>query len=270
MLVAVVHLAGGCKSNCCRSTSGKARICPENLERGYATILCQPLDTDVDCEVDKAVLTVESDGNQQSYQWYFVNANGVTTEIGSEEKGTYQNAKTKSLTIRKPSYAELGDYYCLIKSVDCSGFPAETRTRAARLGCKGTQNKLLMFLTPPVQSLPTPATIGTTPLCGNVNYCNSAKFGSSPPGISVPAGLNYFVVTLINGANRQEHPSGSYSVYVVDRSTGTGGCAIYNSTQNRWEFTATANHYYKFVVYFNCPAPGAPTWPNVSLDVKKA
>jgi len=208
---------------------------------------------------------LDATGDHRSYQWFFIDpansSSGRPLGDGNPEDGKkFVGVDGPQLIIKNPDNSDCGYYYCQIETTDALGFPAKTQTRRAALGIAAYFSLFTgdINITVPVQPLPVPGSTGPSGSCTGVQYCSVVTFrGATGTGVPVPAGLNYFTVTLTNDVAKtyQLQAPANYQIMVCDTTAGKANCANQPTNNAGWSFQGTIGHNYMFAVYFNCKAP---------------
>jgi hypothetical protein len=269
VLMAMACLAVGV-TGCCLTPGGSTvEICPENVKARLPSIVCQPLDTEFYKDQASVDLSVNAEGKNLAFQWFY-RAPGTIQDVPVTDRADFKNVTNSTLTIAKPSKANIGYYYCEIFSVDDAGFPTRTDTRLVSLGYGGGRPKDHAFLSfePPEQSVPTPGKAQTSP-CGT-SYTSEVTFplGGGTAALTTNATESIQVVLVTPSGATNDFPSSNAQIYIQDTSANKPPFCAKVSGAYTWSFAGTATHYYRYAVYFdNGKAPSPTLYPHVQFIV---
>jgi len=259
----IVTWLTGCA--CIGKKSGSV-VCKDNELKGYATITCQPADTEKQ-QGETAVFEVKAKGLSLVYQWFFRGTTGCGDVVNPSTTVTL-GGRTAQLTVLDVDQAKGGLYWCEIDSTGLYGIPTRTRTRDAYLGIRSevpgsTGGGIQVF--PPQQASMPSGNSGNDPCgthCGWVNYQNGGL------GFDPDAGLTKALVTVGVGSATNLRDNATYSVRWFD-NMGLNNCFSNTSgSMTQKEFTSiNPNKIYFFTVYFtsSCPAQGTQIFFNLSF-----
>jgi hypothetical protein len=252
----------GCKSVTNYGQSKPKCVCYQNTHRGYATIDCQPIDSEV-LQGQQAIFKVAATGAGLTYQWYF---RGSTANCGVEvDPAQTTGGRTPKLTVLDIKPDDVGVYWCEIDSMGLWGTPARTRTRDAFLGIRKEpeQKDGGVQVYPAQQASMPPGNSGNVcggSYCGYVNYQNGGNGFNPDPGCIT----GWVEVRKGTGA---PIPNTTFHLKWFDDLGGTGCAANSTADPERKEFLINANRIYFFTVYFK-PGQCPPAGTTVFLDLQ--
>lgn len=243
-------------------------VCKKNLDKGYATIVCQPVDQDV-VAGHPAVFSVDATGKNLIYQWYFrgEDVNGMRVEAAVDSA---QGGQTAAIKIPNVDPTMGGSYWCDIHSTGDWGAPVTTRTRDAQLGIKTDPPSLpagqvQSFLGQQGPFAPgSQGTVCNSGTCGYVNFQNNGNGYDPDPGLT----KGRVKIHVDGNPNRL---NSDYCLMWYD-DLGGMGCATDDQTPPKDQklFNINANRLYVFTVFFKtgkCPGnPSAQAYMDLFFD----